>query len=240
MSSSLLQIRMTNYQLRGFTSPISQPIVNPLNCGAVTGQLLKLVTPTVANNMTILGLGKFVQEWIDHTTGLLPQPTHATDFDIRAFKALFTKMLFPGFGTFVGTYSPLTKEGHFFVVGKFLNGQLVVLDPQLRKGYLNIENYFQENRPLDTHFIVIETKTKNSRTYYDKFSKYLLENVQGACDKKTTPYAMDEDVPPSADVEMNSSSDVEMNLGGRKRRKTKRRSLAKRTLRRVNRRRRIL
>lgn len=228
--SSLLQIRITNEQLRGFVSPIAQPDVNPMNCGAVAGQLLKLVTPDLANTMTMSGMGMYVSEWVQHTSGLVKKQTYGIDRDIRTFGDFFVSMLFPGFATLVGTYNPVTNTGHFFVIGRFLNGHLVILDPQLRKGYLNILNYFRENRPYDTRFVAIVMEKQQPAAFYDAFSKYLSESVESSCDPNTKPYGMDVDVTPEFDVEMK--------LGGkRKRRKTRRRLLSKRTLRRMHRRR---
>jgi hypothetical protein len=222
---------MTNEQLSGFTTPITQDKTNPQNCGAVTGQLLKLITPAMANHLSWLNTRSRPEEWEDHTTRLFGETTYfeSKTFTPDTFAGLFTH-LFPGFGTFVVTYDD--KTGHAFAVGRFLDGTLVILDPQIRKGYFNIRNYFQEVRPNDTFIAVIRTERTHPKSYYDDFSRYLSENVVGRCDINTTPYMMDEDPPTSADVEMK--------LGGRKRRKTKRRLLAKRTLRRVNRRRRIL
>lgn len=231
MSSALLQVRMTNDQLRGFVSPISQPTVNPQNCSAVTAQLLKLITPAMANHLTSSNVRPYTEEWANYMSRLLRENTYieTTSFTPKTFAKLFTR-LFPGFGTFVVTDDGNTA--HAFVVGRFLDGTLVILDPQIRKGYFNFERYFQDGRPGDTRITVISTEKVNPKSYYDNFSRYLAENVVGVCDTQTSPYAMDEDAPLSADVEMK--------LGGRKRRKTKRRSLAKHTLRRVNRRRRIL
>lgn len=229
-TSPLLQIRITNEQLRGFVSPISQPKDNPMNCGAVTGQLTKLVSPQVAETMTITGEGKYVPQWVKHTTQLVGQQTNAIFYDIRIFNGFFMDRLFPGFATFVGSYDPVTNTGHFFVVGRFVNGQLVILDPQIRKGYLNIESYFKENRPNDTQLVAIILEKEQPLAFYDAFSNYLSENVESTCDRNTKPYDMDVDVTPEFDVEMKMG-------GKRKRRKTKRRLLAKRTLRRMNRRR---
>ena len=211
-------------------SPISQPEVNPMNCGAVAGQLLKLVTPEAAETMTITGKGMYITQWLKHTSELIGQQTDIITIDIRMFDDFFTKMLFPGFATFVGSYNPITNTGHFFVVGRFLNGQLVILDPQLRKGYINIVNYFKENRPYDTLLVAIRIKDKQTSAFYDAFSQYLMKNIESTCDPNTTPYDMDVDVTPEFDVEMKVG-------GKRKRRKTRRRLLAKRTLRRMNRRR---
>ena len=231
MRSALLQVRMTNEQLRGFVSPTAQPTVNPQNCSAVTAQLLKLITPAMANQLTSANVRPYTQEWADYTSQLLRDKTYieTKSFTPRTFAGLFTH-LFPGFGTFVVTSDGNTA--HAFVVGRFLNGTLVILDPQIRKGYFNFERYFQDGRPRDNEISVIRTENMKPKTYYDGFSKYLAETIVGTCDLNTSPYAMDEDAPPSADVEMK--------LGGRKRRKTKRRLLAKRTLRRVNRRRRVI
>lgn len=229
MSSALLQVRMTNEQLQGFVTPISQPAVNPMNCTAVTAQLLKLITPAMATYLTSSDIQPYTQEWADYASTLLRKKTYIEGSPLTP--QTFAKMwahLFPGFGTFVITSDE--QSAHAFVVGRFLDGTPVILDPQIRKGYFNFEKYFQENRPNDQYIQVIRTEYLNSKEYYDSFSKHLSENVDGICETNTSPYAMDEDPP----------ANVGMDIGGRKRRKTKRRSIAKRTLRRVNRRRRIL
>lgn len=230
MTSALVQVRMTNDQLSGFVTPASQDKVRPQNCTAVTAQLLKLITPETANVISFANKPEFVETWRKHMQVLIADTIsiESQTFTPETFPQMF-KGLFPGFATFVVSTDQQTS--HAFVVGRFLNGKLVILDPQIRKGYFNIRKYFKEVRPMDTRILVLRTSTLREESYYDDFTVYLERNVLGICDTNTKPYLMDEDPP--------SSTDIEMKVGGRKRRRTKRRSFAKHTLRRMNRRRRI-
>lgn len=232
MSSSLFQVRLNDSDLRVFQSPKSQSLFNPKNCGAVTGQLLGLVTPKIADEMTQLQRGVFLDEWESYVSSVLGNPVRHVEQDIAEFESYFRRYLLPGFGSIVLTL-PLSQQfGHYFVVAKSIDERIVILDPQIRRGYFVMNEYFSQLKPPPGKFIVLLRNAPRTATQHISDSVNFLAKALESCDISSGDVYMDvEPLPPR---------DVEMKLGGRKRRKTKRRLLAKRTLRRVNRRRRIL
>jgi hypothetical protein len=217
MVSELFQIKLKDSDLTYFQTPASQPAINPKNCGAVTGQLLGLVNPKTANEMTILGQGVYPEEWRKYMQNILHEPISLHYYQISDIQRTFQRALFPGFGTIVGIY-PESGSGHWFVIAKRLdNSELVILDPQIRRGFQSFQEYFNVGSWKPSKFgIFLRSSPKSETQHYQDGLSIALKQC-----------ALQEDV-------------VMEGTGRRKRRKTKRRLLAKRTLRRVNRRRRIL
>lgn len=211
---------MSDRDLKIFKTPKNQPISNPTNCGAVTAQLLGLVTPEIAEIMTQEKQGLWIPEWEHYLSEKLEQPVRAVEYPRNQLEPYLSRKLFDGFATPV-LFLPEERFGHYMVVGK--SNQLVFLDAQKRFGSFSLDY------PAET-FIVFERSTartaKQHETDYINFLTFFLAQC-----KIGSPDEMDVD-PVQEDVVMEGT-------GRRKRRKTKRRLLAKRTLRRMNRRRRI-
>jgi hypothetical protein len=221
MTSPLFQLRMSDRDIRLFQSPSSQAS-NPYNCGAVTGQLLGLVTPGTANEMTILQQGMFIKEWALYVSDSLQSPVTRHEESILRFERFSTYNLFPGFATLVLSFPDGNGMGHYFVVGKTQDNRIVILDPQSRKMFTDTSTYFSSFSPPHTRFIALfRTRPRTAAQHENDAINFLARQLE-TC------------------MVSSPGDDVQMKLGGRKRRKTKRRSVAKRTLRRVNRRRRIL
>lgn len=235
MRSSLFQIPIGERDLKLFQTPSNQPPNYPLNCGAVTAQLLGLVSPETANEMTFRQQGIYIQEWTAYASASFGSPVTSYIYPIASFDALFAESLLPGFATLVLTLPGVGKGlGHYFVVGKTPVGRLVILDPQVRRGFLNSTAYFQQFSPPHTSFLVLRRNTPRTGAEHENDAIGFLAKQLEQCNISSGDDEMDIDntEPPP---------DIEMKLGGRrKRRKTRRRLLAKRTLRRVNRRKRIL
>jgi hypothetical protein len=203
--------------LEYFQSPESQPQINPRNCGAVTGQLLGLVGSKIANEMTMLMQGTYPAEWTNYVSTALNDNVTLNYYQIEGIGHSLKHELFPGFGTMVGI-APDEGHGHWFVVGKRLDNQaLVILDPQIRKGFLDFPSYFATGNFIPIKFAVfLRTSPKTEQQHF-------LDGLTfGSLQCSMQP-----------DVEMQGAR-------RRKRRKTKRRLVAKRTLRRMNRLRRLL
>lgn len=234
MSSFLFQVPLNERDLKIFRSPKSQPPFNPRNCGAVTGQLLGLVSPTTADQMTQLKQGVYPAEWVDYINNTIGNTLDFKRYNIGAFQSFFEKNLFPGFGTILAIYPKGFQGGHWFVMAKTLDNRLIVLDPQRRMGYYDIPAYFSSGSFTPVEFLVFLRETQRTPKQYENDSLAFLAKALETCNISSGEVYMDEDIP-------QSSKDVVMEgTGRRKRRKTKRRLVAKRTLRRVNRRRRIL
>lgn len=223
---------MNDSDLRVFRSPESQPKFNPTNCGAVAGQLLGLVTPKTADEMTQLKQGGILSDWISYISKTLEQPVTYFQEDITSFQSFFMKYLFPGFATIVVTV-PIENYGHSFIVAKSADNRLVILDPQLRTGYFDISQYFTKVLPSHRRFLVfIRDTPRTAKQHETDYMSFLAEAVK-RCNISSGEVYMDVEAPPPQDVIMSGGT------SRRKRRKTKRRLIAKRTLRRMNRRRRI-
>lgn len=230
MTSALFQTLLGPRDLRMFRTPSTQPEFNPKNCGAVTGQLLGLVTPRKAEEMTEQTQGVMIAEWIDFAKNVLHMDIGYQLHSIDTFTTIFQSQLFHGFGTLVLAIGKGETFGHYFVVAKSKDGQLAIVDPQLRKGFFNLSEYFSLIKPTPSSFYVLirdtpKTSAQHESDYIDGF----LANNLSQC---LTDMDRDMDV----DVEVSQPKDVEMK-GGKKRRKTKRRLIANRTLRRMHRRR---
>ena len=232
MSSSLFQVRITDRNLTGFVTPSSQPRIAPMNCAAVSGQLLGLISPGTADEMTRLGQGRPVEEWADHASKVIGSPVTIHTQPATEFTRFFAFALFPGFATLMLSLPTQNSIGHYVVVGKRLDGNIVILDPQKRRGYVTVNEYFPRFSPPHTRFLVLFRDAPKTLQQHERDALSFSAPMMDQCKISSRTDAMDEDPP--------QSTDVEMKRGGRKRRKTRRRLLAKRTLRRVNRRRRIL
>ena len=206
MSSRLFQVKLNDRDMKVFRTPSAQPFINPVNCGAVTAQLLGLVTPETANQMTRDVEGAVADEWVLFLSRVLQTNIVAEEYNRDEFEAFFDHALFPGFATVV-LLLPNDKDGHYVVVGKSQAGVLVILDPQSRIGYFNVDDVYSF-----TTFVVFNRDFP--RTSYQHETDYIdfLAEIFSKC---------------------------KLN-GGKRRRKTKRRLIAKRTLRGMNRRRRLL
>jgi hypothetical protein len=231
MTSQLFQVRLNDLDLKMFKSPETQPKFNPKNCGAVTGQLLGVVSQKASNEMTEKKLGLTTNEWTTYIQSVIGSPVQFTYEYISKFVPTFQKSLLPGFGTFV-VVLPEQGIGHAFVVAKDLSGRLLFLDPQIRKGFYSINEYFS-NRSLEPRrFAIIIHPNPKTAKEHDDIAIGFLANALAQCNISSGEVYMDVEPLPTSDVVMEGTA-------RRKRRKTKRRLVAKRTLRRMNRRRRI-
>lgn len=233
MTSVLFQTPLGPSDLRIFRTPSAQPELNPKNCGAVTGQLLGLVTPGMSQEMTEKEEGVMIAEWIDFAKAVLHMKIGYKIHPLDTFETVFQSQLFPGFGTLVLALGKGERFGHYFVVTKSKDGKLAIVDPQLRKGFFNASEYFSLMQPTPSSFYVLlrdspKTPAQHESDYIDGF----LANNLKECLKE-----IDGDM--DVDVEVSQPKDAEMK-GGKKRRKTKRRLVSKRTLRRMHRSRRVL
>ncbi len=202
-----------------------------MNCGAVTGQLLGLVSPKTANEMTQLQQGSYLGEWVDYASKVIGSPLTIHTEPITEFTRFFTYALFPGFGTLVLTLPVNDGVGHYFVVGKSNDNRIVILDPQTRRGNLQPDEYFSQFSPPHKLFRVLFRDVPKTAKQHENDAISFLAPMMEKCNISSGEVYMEEDTP---------QTDVEMSAGRRKKRKTKRRLLAKRTLRRVNRRRRVI
>lgn len=223
--SSLFQVKLNDSDLRLFTSPESQPAFDPKNCGAVTGQLLGLVSSKVANEMTIFRQGVYPDEWINYISSTIGSKVTFKYQSISKLQSFFDKALFPGFGTILAIY-PKEGSGHWFVMAKTIDNRLVALDPQVRQWYTSIESYFKTGSWVPYKFGVFYRDRIRTQPQHETDNIAFLAKAFEQCS--------------IASGDISQPPDVEMEGSSRKRRKTKRRLLAKRTLRRMNRRRRIL
>lgn len=231
MSSSLFQVRLNDTDFKVFRSPQSQPPFNPRNCGAVTGQLLSLVTPKVANEMTMYKQGVQLSEWTAYVSSVLGDTVDVVELPTESFLTFFNKNLLPGFGT-IALVLPETRYGHYFVVAKSLDGRLVFLDPQIRKGFFSFDEYLTIFQYKIISFNALVRSSPRTATQHISDSTNFIAKALESCNISSGEVYMNVEPPPPKDVVMEGT-------GRRKRRKTKRRLVAKRTLRRVNRRRRI-
>jgi hypothetical protein len=214
-----------------FRSPEAQPAFNPKNCGAVTGQLLGLVTSKTANEMTKLGQGSYPEEWVNYISTTVGSPVKLKVYPFSTLESFFQANLFPGFGTSIAMY-PESGSGHWFIVAKSRENRLVILDPQTRKGYFDVQSYVSTGGWVPTRFFVFLRNTPRSEKEHDADYLGFLAKALEICDFSSI-VEMEVEPPRQEDIVMEGT-------GRRKRRKTRRRLVAKRTLRRMNRRRRIL
>lgn len=208
-TSQLFQVPIKDDDLNMFRSPVAQPEFNPRNCGGVSGQLLGLVTPKKANQMTQSEQGIFIADWANHISSIIRTPLYSVEKSIDLFENFFMNNLFPGFATLVVTY-PAEGSGHFFVIAKSIDNQLVFLDAQIRRGFRNKIEYFNKFARPPAKFQVIFHEGSIPISQHKQYSDTILRIVITDC-----------------------SNDVEMSGGKRKKqRKTKRLRRSKKTLRR--------
>lgn len=187
IQSTLFQVPLEKRDLDSFRTPMNQQVENPMNCGAVSTQLLHIIPKAVVEQLSKENTPTSVDQWVSYMNKRTPTKTEYYSDSTRdiahAFDVLQTQ-LFEGFATLVGItrVSPEGEMllGHFFVVVKLRPGNFYLLDPQIRMGTdaNGIMKYLEEQQ-LNGEVVVIATNEPQTRgdfqtDYIDRFLPDLL------------------------------------------------------------------
>jgi hypothetical protein len=165
-TSQLYQVQLKKTDVEYFKNPQNQPSTNPMNCGAVTAQLLGIVTPLQSEAMTSLTLGTFTSDWEGAFSRFGMMDTRGKRVAVTSYRMrnasqgiqTVERNLFRGFATPVLALRR-TGVGHYFVVAKSKEDELYILDAQQRfvaRGREVIGRYIHTNQ-LDGDFLVFQT-----------------------------------------------------------------------------------
>ena len=185
--STLFQTQLSNRDIVYFRNPENQPAYNPLNCGAVSGQLLGIVSKTLAEKMTAGITGVYIQEWEDSLNKIAGKKIYHVEQ--TKLDEIYND-LFDGFGTLV-LFTRAVGLGHYCVLASGNDHELYLLDAQTRQAYKGreaIEQYLQ-SQLLIGPTLVIRTipKTKNEHidTFIDDFLSRNLAECRTGGKRKT-------------------------------------------------------
>jgi hypothetical protein len=177
--SSLFQTRLSKRDTAYFRNPDNQPAYNPLNCAAVSAQLLGIIPKSLAERMTARFEGAYIQEWEDALNYMAGK---------RIYRIQEAKMvdiyndLFDGFATLV-LFTRVNGPGHYCVLASGPDHELYLLDAQMREVYQGrgeIEPYLQRQR-LDGPALVIRTTPKTKEEHVDTFINDVLSWQLSQC-----------------------------------------------------------
>lgn len=170
-TSTIFQVSLLHQDIEGYSRIPSQPLFNPLNCGATTANLLGIITPNKADEMTRNLEGVNTLEWENYLNRLAPDTVnYRFDKIILTEEVLteFSKEIFPQFGTIILIQSTFQKFGHYYVLAKDKNHNVVIFDPQNQEcllGLMNIKNFFKYLEQLnDTNMLMYFISINQQRT----------------------------------------------------------------------------
>ena len=176
--SSLFQALLSPRDVRYFKNPESQPQYNPMNCAAVSGQLLGMIPSSTSEKMTVGMMGVHFQEWLNELNKAAGQEIYRSEQS--SLDKLYNE-LFVGFGTLVLFTRP-NVGGHYCVVTLGEDNNLYLLDPQKRKVFKNeeIPKYLQEQQ-LTGPIYVIKSVPRTKSPHISAFVEDILAGKLSAC-----------------------------------------------------------
>lgn len=164
-TSNLFQVPISPADVAMFKNPPSQPPSYPMNCGAVSGQLLRIVSDAESELMTQRRIGTTWGEWINYINTKKPAGVieYRTAIVFNEFETsrdsirTIEPLLFPGFATLVSVHRTTRPAGHYFVLAKDAEGRTYILDPQIRHVVQShqLQAYLELGK-LDAHLITIK------------------------------------------------------------------------------------
>lgn len=178
VKSRLFQVPLTPTDVKIYEPPPNQPLINPTNCGAVTGQLLGLVSSSSAEQMTAQQQGVFIDEWVTHLNvtagGNVYRSEETTVDEIH-------NQLFEGNATMVLFLRP-AGMGHYVVLANHKH-KTYLLDPQVGETvpYEGIRNYLQTTGLTGEILVVKSMEPRTKEQHEDVFIDDLLSWQMSAC-----------------------------------------------------------
>jgi hypothetical protein len=187
----LFQVPFTKKDLDRFRAPDSQPAVNPVNCGPVSGQLLGIITRALSNQLTVARRGMTLAEWEYEISNVLNSQVEGSIKSPADGPSYFLQKLFPGHATMVIYNRGGGQLGHAFVVAKTMEDRLYILDAQSREVYEDDKDYYRVlgGDPVNiTVFLFTEPKTKSE--IEKQQIDYLTKSMSELCIKGGTRKAL--------------------------------------------------
>lgn len=176
--TQLFQKRITPNDTKFFENPSTQPELNPMNCAAVSGQLLGIVSKKTAEEMTDKAIGKTLDEWILAMNKLGSTKYSAKDVD---FNTIYNQ-LFLGYAT-IGFFTRTDGTGHAAVIVRYTDGNTYILDPQVRDVYVNedIVNFKRRGNYTDRIFVLYSNTPLTKEEYDTIFAEDILSALVHQC-----------------------------------------------------------
>jgi hypothetical protein len=195
-SSNIFQVSLFDQDIQGYRRIQSQPLFNPLNCGASSANLLGIITPDKADQMTSDLEGINTLEWQNYLNSLAPDTvTYSFNKVILTEQVLkeFSDNIFPQFGTFILIQPSSKDHGHYCVLAKDKNYNIVIFDPQDQKcltGLVNIENFIKNLEQLHRssitmYFILMNQPRTISQLIKD--SEFIKSRKSGGSSRDRLP-----------------------------------------------------
>ena len=177
-TSTVFQAQLRPTDVKFFENPESQPRYNPMNCGAVSGQLLGIVSKSVSEEMTKQRIGVALDEWVNELNKLAGSQIYRKE---PASLQTIRNSLFPGFAT-LALFTRIDNIGHYAVIAVGKDNNLYILDPQIRKVFKNdeITQYIQEGN-LDGPIYILRTPPRTKSEHISAFIDDILAGHMSAC-----------------------------------------------------------
>ena len=183
---TLFQLPLSDRDIARFRTPISQGFASgrPMNCGAVSGSLLGILTSEETEHLTRQGIQAFSAQdanWADYLNTII----NRTGF-YQSRETTWTQVydnLFENYGTIVGG-SREDDVGHYFVIRRTGAGEVEALDPQSRSVYTGmslIEGYIADQGFTRQPVAFFSEEPQTLKQINDSFIDYFLANQFAKC-----------------------------------------------------------
>lgn len=183
---TLFQLPLNDRDIARFRTPIRQGFASgaPMNCGAVSGSLLGILTSEETEHLTQQGIeapSAYAEGWVAYLNRLVEKPGF---YEVRqtGWTEIYNDLI-QNHGTIVlGTRGE--DIGHYFVVRRTSLGELEILDPQSKTMYTgmpSIEGYLAETGLTTEPLAFFSREPQTQQQINDLFVNYFLSNSLVKC-----------------------------------------------------------
>ena len=184
--STLFQVPLEKRDIQSFSTPMNQHVENPMNCGAVSTQLLRMIPKAFSEELSKQNTPTTVDNWAQYMNTLVSDPTYYridSVSDISFAIGILRERLFEGFATLIGITrrAPSGEQpvGHFFVLANLRPGTFYLIDPQIQfsTDSNGVADYMRNNA-LNGDVYVITTREPHTRDeFQSQYVDHFLSNL---------------------------------------------------------------
>ena len=146
-ASDLFQLPFDERDVACYRRPGSQPKKEPMNCGAVSGNLLRLLTMKESEELTKKG-AKAPSAYVENWPVFLKNTLQSGDVDFKTENVsdipAISRFLFSGHATIV--FGRRSGSGHVFVLRRIDENHVEILDPQSLERFDAMEEYIRKEQ----------------------------------------------------------------------------------------------
>jgi len=185
-SVKLFQLPFTDRDIARFRTPIRQGFASgaPMNCGAVSGSLLGILTSEETERLTREGIdapSAYDTAWVTYLNNIVEQRDFYESRE-TTWNEIYDDLI-ENYGTIVlGTRGE--DIGHYFVMRRTFTGDVEIVDPQTRTVYTgmpSIERYLAESGLTSNPIAFFSREPQTQTQINDLFADYFLSNALLKC-----------------------------------------------------------